>query len=181
MKKYLRKENEPLLRGCILFLFAALVAPEAGFCAAGKFTAAVESVIDGDTIGVVMADGSKKRIRLAGVDCPELKYHDPCAVEAKEFTKTHTLGKSVTIYPRTVDKYKRMVAFVIYLDDSGAHSLGLELVRAGLARMYTNNFRVEGNSTFERYKKGEIAAMAGDGCVWKKKKAPTGNLPKLAN
>lgn len=90
-------------------------------------TFAVVNVIDGDTFDIDIPDGQyeRTRIRLLGIDAPEMKseqsgvmYFGP---EAAEFTKRLALGKSVTVYldaPNpTRGKYGRLLAYVKLPDD----------------------------------------------------------------
>jgi len=84
-------------------------------------TFTVVKVVDGDTLDIDIPDGRYKttRIRLIGVDTPETKkpnapvmYFGP---EASEFTRSHTLGKQVTVLLDTVtktrDRYGRLLAY----------------------------------------------------------------------
>jgi micrococcal nuclease len=84
-------------------------------------TFTVMKVIDGDTLDINLPDGKYKttRIRLIGVDTPETKkpntpvmYYGP---EASEFTRTHAIGKQVTVLLDTVtktrDRYGRLLAY----------------------------------------------------------------------
>ncbi len=102
----------------------------------------VTYVSDGDTIDVDLPDGRKAttRIRLWGVDCPEIA-HDPEETGAyfgeiaKDFVQEHVHGRRVRLAldpnrdPR--DKYGRLLSFV-YLADSG-EMLNELLVQEGLA------------------------------------------------
>ena len=88
-------------------------------------------VADGDTIYVDMQDSvarrGRTRIRLLGVDTPELGKEDrpdmPYAREAKEFVISQIVDKDVylKLEPNRSshrDKYDRLLAY-IYLDDKG--------------------------------------------------------------
>jgi micrococcal nuclease len=96
-----------------------------------KFEAVVQRVIDGDT---VVTDGGEK-IRLLGVDTPELHHPDfpeqPFAREAMQYTKERVDGKKCVFEYTNLDhydKYGRTLAF-IYADGSLVNS---ELVKKGL-------------------------------------------------
>ena len=69
---------------------------------------------DGDTLTVVRQDtGERQKIRLYGVDCPELKQ--PFGAEALETTRSSVLGKIVDIEPADKkNSYGRIVAVVSY-------------------------------------------------------------------
>jgi micrococcal nuclease len=99
-------------------------------------------VSDGDTFDIDIPDGRKPktRIRLWGVDCPEIA-HGPdendawFGREAADFVQEHFEGRRVRIAldpnrsPR--DKYGRLLAYV-YADENG-EMLNEQLVEAGLA------------------------------------------------
>jgi len=92
----------------------------------GKVTA----VKDGDTIEVLVA---KKlyRIRLDGIDCPEMKQ--PYGAKAKAFASALVFGKMVNVHIKNKDRYNRHVG-IVYLPDG--KNLNRELVKAGLAWHY---------------------------------------------
>jgi len=78
-------------------------------------------VVDGDTIDINApdADKPKTRIRLWGVDTPEIAHGDQPEMyfgrEAKEFAERTLSGKEVNIVlapERTRDKYGRLLAYV---------------------------------------------------------------------
>ncbi len=100
----------------------------------------VAHVIDGDTVD--LEDG--RRVRLIGIDTPEMGYSprarvegedDPFAVEATEHLRRLAEGELVTLKfgPEPEDKYGRTLAY-LHLDDGT--DLNAELLRAGLARAY---------------------------------------------
>ena len=87
-------------------------------------------VSDGDTISV-MHDGKSVKIRLNGVDCPEL--HQAYGTKAKKATSDLVFGDDVTIEPVKTDRYGRTVARVYA---QGGASLEEALVADGLAWWY---------------------------------------------
>jgi endonuclease YncB( thermonuclease family) len=94
------------------------------------FEAEVVGVVDGDTIDV-LAGRTRTRIRIEGIDCPELAQ--PFGRVAKLFTSDRIFGKRVEVLPQTTDRYRRLVARVRV----GGEDLGLALLKAGLAWQYT--------------------------------------------
>ncbi len=102
----------------------------------------VVKVIDGDTLDVDVPDRrySHTRIRLWGVDTPEMNYdrqHSPpehFAREATEFVRSRVRGREVRLellpHRRTRGHYGRLLAYV-HLDDDTM--LNRELVRRGYA------------------------------------------------
>ena len=117
-----------------LFLLAA-IATAALY--AEDFAGKVVAISDGDTIRV-MHNGASERIRLWGIDCPEMKQ--PCGTRAKQFTGDLAFGQVVTVEVRDIDRYKRTVAEIILPD---GRNLNQELVPAGLAWWYQRYARRE--------------------------------------
>ncbi len=114
-----------------------LTAVVAGHVSAGspappakRFEAEVVGIVDGDTIDV-LAGRVKTRIRIEGIDCPELAQ--PFGRVAKLFTSERVFGKRVEVLPQSADRYGRLVARV----QVGGEDLGLALLKAGLAWQYT--------------------------------------------
>ena len=73
----------------------------------------VVGVHDGDTISV-MRDGEAVKVRLAGVDCPEIGQ--PYGKRAKRFVSDLAFGKEVQVRAETKDKYGRIVGWVTLPD-----------------------------------------------------------------
>jgi len=96
------------------------------------FDALVVGVHDGDTI-TVLRDRQRIRVRLHGIDCPELgqAFGRP----AKRLTSSLVFNQVVHLLPRDVDRYGRLVADVF----AGHTEVNLELVRRGLAWHYTRH------------------------------------------
>ena len=109
----------------------------------------VKRVIDGDTI--VLSDDTK--VRLIGVDTPELHYSEKLLKDsrrsgkdvktiqrlgsrAKEFTKEMCLNKAVSLQydVEKRDRYGRTLAYV-YLEDGTF--LNAEIIKAGYAQIMT--------------------------------------------
>jgi micrococcal nuclease len=97
--------------------------------AAPTISARIIKVTDGDSI-VVSADGLRRKIRLHGIDCPEVGQ--TFGNEAKAFTLKIAMGKMVTLRPTATDRYGRLVAIV----HIGKIVLNEALLRSGLAWHY---------------------------------------------
>ena len=111
----------------LLFLLHPVTAPAQ---VGDTFTAFVSRVADGDTITVVR-DGNTTRIRLDGIDTPEMDQ--PFGVRARTFTLSRVLNRQVIVTVHDVDRYGRLVSRVQIEDDD----LSLALVFEGLAWHYT--------------------------------------------
>ena len=102
-----------------------------------SFSGKVVKVSDGDTIEV-MHNGAPEKIRLYGIDCPEISHRagetgQPFGQNAKKFTGDLVAGKIVTIEVKDTDRYGRTVG-VVKLNDGTI--LNEELLKAGLALYY---------------------------------------------
>lgn len=97
--------------------------------------AGAASVIDGDTFDI-----GRTRIRLFGIDAPELSQHCrdgdgrsyACGILAKEALNDMVRGKTVSCDPQDIDIYGRAVAVCT----TGERDLNAAMVDAGLAVAY---------------------------------------------
>ena len=129
----------------------------------------VTHVADGDTLTVRPPGGGEEtRVRLIGVDAPELNSRDGgrpdhWAVDARDYLRRRAGDKHVTLrleQTDTRDRYRRLLAYV-YVGDS--HNLNLDLVRDGHAyadRRFPHSMRAQ----FERAENEARRARRG---LWK--------------
>ena len=116
--------------------------------------ATVTATIDGDTVRLAFPDGRTETLRILGIDTPEVtpEGNDPgkfrgvtdrtylslWGEEAASYTHEQLDGEKVTItYDRdagTRDSYGRLLATITLADGT---DYGEELIRQGLARVYT--------------------------------------------
>jgi micrococcal nuclease len=87
-------------------------------------------ISDGDTIRV-MHGRREIKIRLYGIDCPEMGQD--FGAKARRFTSEMVFEKIVTIEEMDYDQYGRLVGWVRV----DGESLNKELLKAGLAWWYT--------------------------------------------
>ncbi len=119
-----------------LVFAAALVqappAPAASRTLAGK----VVSVADGDTLTVATPGAGRVKVRLYGIDAPEVRHEEvrgqPFGQNARRALRALTLGRSVRVAVVDVDTHKRVVG-VVY--ESGV-DINLAMVREGWAWAY---------------------------------------------
>ena len=78
------------------------------FAQAQDYTGICVRVLDGDTVDIADASQNLHRIRITGLDAPELAQ--PYGQQAKAELKELILGKEVTIIPMGIDKYDRELA-----------------------------------------------------------------------
>ena len=134
----------------------------------------VRGVMDGDTFEV-LKDGEVYRVRMKGIDTPELSGNndrpEPCAENAKQFL-WETIGNSQVDlefdsscgddpYNTCVDTYDRLLAYVrIYTGED----LATLILKRGLGQVYRFN-----NESFDRlatYNSAEDIAQANDLGIW---------------
>jgi endonuclease YncB( thermonuclease family) len=93
------------------------------------FTARVIRILDGDTMEVLYQDQPIK-IRLAHIDCPEKRGHQPFGTKAKQALSDLCFGQMVTVQGQKYDRYKRLIAVVI---NDKQQVLNQEMVKLGMA------------------------------------------------
>ncbi len=107
-----------------------------------EFTAKVIAIHDGDSMEVLY-EGKTISIRLADVDCPEIRKSQPFGKAAKKFTSSLCFARMVKVlHHNTFDKYKRLIATIINTQNK---TLNKELVIAGLAwhfKKYSTNIEI---------------------------------------
>lgn len=102
----------------------------------------VTNVVDGDTIDVVIDLGFRmtttQRLRLQGIDTPELRggteESKEKAREAKQFVIDKCLGDEVFIKTYKADSFGRYLA-AVYIGNQ-MDNLAVMLVQAGYAEIY---------------------------------------------
>lgn len=117
------------------------------------FVREVKSVVDGDTIDVVLDLGFNilyaQRVRLAGIDTPESRTTDKAekvlGLEAKEYLKKKLSGaKTVVIRTEKLDsseKYGRILGW-LYVDGSG-ESINNQMIEDGYAWGYLGETKIK--------------------------------------
>jgi len=124
-----------MIRGCLALLLFLLLLPSAAF----PWDGTVLSVHDGDTLTVRRADnGAKVKIRLHGIDAPELaggKWDaQPWCRRSRNFLRElFPVGVGVAVADMGRDRYGRTVAVVSLEDGTTAQD---ELLHGGMAWVY---------------------------------------------
>lgn len=103
--------------------------------------ARVVRVLDGDTLEVSDAVGTLRKLRVLGIDAPEIQHSPKVAEcfgpEAKEFARSTLLLASVHLVSdpsqAVKDRFGRLLAYVVLPD---GRDYSVEAVRAGMARTY---------------------------------------------
>ena len=99
-------------------------------CSALAETGKVVGVHDGDSITVLASGNEQLKVRLEGIDAPELKQ--PFSQYAKEALSSLVFGKAVSFERLKKDRYGRTMAVVFV----GQTNVNLELVKQGFAWRY---------------------------------------------
>ena len=124
----------------IIILFAVAVLFPA-YAQAEEILGRVIFVPDGDSL-LIRSSDKNCMVRIHGIDCPELGQ--AYGKKARKFTKKLTLNKTVSVIPKDIDSYNRIVGDVMLPD---GRNLACVLVEAGLAWWYRyyapNNRRLE--------------------------------------
>ena len=135
--------------------------------------ATVTYAADGDTIDIDIPDGHRAvtRIRLWGVDCPEIAHKDGeedayFGREATQFVRDAIVGRRIRLAldpsRRPRDRFGRLLAYV-YLVDAG-EMLNELLIRRGLAyadRRFAHVFKHRFVAIEKRAIKQQIGLWAG--------------------
>ncbi len=131
----------------------------------------VVHVVDGDTIDIDAPDAgkTKTRIRLWGVDTPEIAHGDQPEMyfgrEAKEFAKQTLAGKDVNVVlapERTRDKYGRLLAYVFC--ERGGPMFNEMLLEEGYAYAdlrFDHSYKKQFESIEKRARKAGVGLWAG--------------------
>jgi endonuclease YncB( thermonuclease family) len=138
---------------CAACAVAALFAPTSA-CARGdagvRWRASVTYVVDGDSIWVRSASGERVRLRLEGIDAPEICQ--PSGEQARQAMQALALDQKVWVTVRAHDVYGRAIARVVRARDRV--DVARQMVREGWA--WADRF----HGKRSRYGRDESAARA---------------------
>jgi endonuclease YncB( thermonuclease family) len=115
------------LKRWVTFFLLLAVGAGGGILLKGR----VVSVADGDSLSIFSGKGVQERVRLYGIDCPELAQNG--GEEARAFTRSLVFLEEVRLNVMDTDKYERSVAVVTLAD---GRILNEELVKNGHAWVY---------------------------------------------
>jgi len=120
----------------LLLIQVALLIASAPAATPRTLVATVERVADGDTLVALSSNGTKLRIRLLGIDAPEVargtKPGQPFGEEARDYLEHLIGGKAVQVDAYGPDRYKRILAVI--RDEQV--NINLLMVAMGYAEVY---------------------------------------------
>jgi endonuclease YncB( thermonuclease family) len=139
---------------------AGLKASIGGTAQATIISGKVVGVHDGDTITVLDGSKTQYKVRLAGIDAPELGQ--PFGQKAKKNLSSLVYGKDVIVSTNKIDRYGRRVAtvFVAGID------VNLEQVKSGLAWHFKRYEAEQDQKDRSAYSAAERAARTGEIGFW---------------
>lgn len=111
-------------------LTAALALLLVSYAQAQTIEGRVVGVHDGDSLTVLDAEKVQHKIRLAGIDAPEL--HQAFGTKAKQALSRMAFGEKVSVEVRGKDKYGRILGDVY----AAGEWVNLAMVEAGMAWAY---------------------------------------------
>src|SRR6266581_4773152 len=120
-----RPEGEKAMRSAFFVTLSLLSAVASADTIVGK----VVAVADANTIVVVDSEYLRQKIRIRSIRAPQ--KNEPLADEVKNYLSTLLLGKRVTVYWDTWDRYGRMMGKVV-TDEGDVAALLLESGMAAL-------------------------------------------------
>lgn len=130
-----------------------------GSASAELLTGTVASVHDGDTL-TLQTGAEQKKIRLAGIDAPELKQ--TFGPESRDALRLSVLNQSVTVDTNKQDRYGRAVGKVLL----NGEDVNLKQVSAGLAWVYTEYIKELSVEDRQQYRAAETAANDAHRGLW---------------
>lgn len=162
----IRSVFSPLL----LIGLTTLLIPHSTYATTRIVTGTVIKVSDGDTIHVKTPEQTKLKIRLYGVDAPEMpkinrgtgrvnKPGQPYGEESWRALKSRIMGMHVRMDIIDTDRYKRMVS-IVWINN---RNINLEMIREGYAEAYVEYLKEPYRSQFMR---AEMEAKSAKRGIW---------------
>ena len=129
-------------------------------CVAESLTGKVVRVSDGDTFTLLVKGNRQVKVRMYGIDAPEMKGNQPYCRKAKDFLAELIAGKTVKVEVQSTDRYGRKVGITRLADGTDVNR---QMIKNGLAWHYS----YYDNSA--DYAKAEKEARAAKRGLWKDK------------
>ena len=139
-------------------LLLTIAFPLTGHCA--ELTGRVVGVHDGDTVTLLSAGKVTHKIRLSGIDAPELGQ--AFGRRSKENLSKWAFSRSVTVDWSKKDRYGRIVGKLLV----DGRDVNLEQVKVGLAWWYRAYANEQSPEDQGRYEQGEKSAQDSRKGLW---------------
>jgi endonuclease YncB( thermonuclease family) len=137
----------------------------AGFPAyAYQIAGVIVRVVDGDTVQLDVGD-AKKRVRLLGIDAPEIKQE--YGIESRAYLNNLVGSKSVQMECTGSDRYKRAICKIVF---KGV-DINLRMVESGMAWHYKRYSGNQSASDRLKYSQAEESAKVGRVGLWSQETA----------
>ena len=120
----------------------------------------VVAVHDGDTVTLLDANRRQHKIRLAGIDAPELSQ--AFGRVSRQHLADQVAGRTVVIEWTKRDKYQRLVGKVLH----AGHDINITQIEAGLAWHYKKYATEQSPDDRQRYARAEEQARASRLGLW---------------
>lgn len=143
----------------LILLFWVMALPAQAQDLAGR----VVSVHDGDTATVLDAGKVRHKIRLAGIDAPELGQ--PFGRVSRDHLASRIQGKRVIVHWRKHDRYGRIVG-TIQLDGT---DMNIDQLHAGLAWHFKRYAHEQPRDERATYADAEVRAQAAHLGLWRER------------
>jgi endonuclease YncB( thermonuclease family) len=143
IRRYWKDPLNILILICTSLLLFLFLTPAISPAVIRTVEGTVTQVSDGDTFKLETAEGTKLKIRLYGIDAPEIerinrrtglisKQGQPYGKSSYEVLEAKILRRKVKVDVIAIDRYKRMVG-IVYLE---GREINLEMVKGGWAWAY---------------------------------------------
>ena len=120
----------------------------------------VKKVIDGDTIILEEENGQTFKIRLLGIDAPELDQ--PYGFESSARLASYIVGKTVYVVSSKKDRYQRLLGKIMIEQKD----INYQLVKFGYAWHFKRYSRDQDRSDAQQYADAEIEARQSKLGIW---------------
>lgn len=135
--------KRPVLAATLVLVLILVLSPAR---ASGPLRTVIGSVIkvsDGDTVQVLTPEKTRLKIRLYGIDAPEIEHRNPYTGrvekpgqpfgrDARSYLASLIWSRTVRLDVMDIDPHRRMVSLVWL----GNRNINLEMIKAGMAEAY---------------------------------------------
>ena len=126
----------------------------------GTLTGRVVRIADGDTVTMLDSTNTQHRIRLQGIDAPELSQ--AFGAQSKQNLSVMIFDRDVSAVCDKTDQYGRLVCKIVFDDKD----INLEQVKAGMAWHYKEYEREQTPEDRELYARAEDEARNAHCGLW---------------